>query len=138
MGKTAFVGFGEVNTPVDIIVNKCKAAEEALKGEGLDLVSVYPVTDDYEEKDIKKDNFNPFRSYSGENLKEYQTSVLNQSLARAYDAYNLITLIDFKGIFKLYCGDNKYVGIESDGTIKYDKTWENDTPLVRYTLFERR
>ena len=54
MVKAAFVGFGEVNTPIDIIVNKCKAAEEGLKKEGLDLVSVYPITDDYEEKDIKK------------------------------------------------------------------------------------
>lgn len=54
MVKAAFVGFGEVNTPVEIIVNKCKAAEEGLKKEGLDLVSVYPITDDYEEKDIKK------------------------------------------------------------------------------------
>jgi len=54
MSKTAFVGFGEVNTPIDIIINKCKAAEEGLKKEGLDLISVYPITDDYEEKDIKK------------------------------------------------------------------------------------
>ena len=54
MGKTAFVGFGEVNTPVDIIVRKCEAAEAALLGEGLDLISVYPVADDYEEKDIAK------------------------------------------------------------------------------------
>ena len=54
MAKAAFVGFGEVNTPIDIIVNKCAAAEAALKKEGLDLVSVYPVTDDYEEKDIQK------------------------------------------------------------------------------------
>ena len=52
MGKTAFIGFGEVNTPKDIIVRKCKAAEAALLSEGLELVSVYPVTDDYEEKDI--------------------------------------------------------------------------------------
>ena len=54
MTKAAFVGFGEVNTPIDIIINKCKATEEGLKKEGLDLVSVYPITDDYEEKDIKK------------------------------------------------------------------------------------
>jgi L-fucose isomerase-like protein len=54
MIKAAFIGFGEVNTPIDIIINKVKAAEEALKNEGLDLISVYPVTDDYEEKDIKK------------------------------------------------------------------------------------
>ncbi len=54
MIKAAFVGFGEVNTPIDIIINKCKTAEEGLKKEGLELISVYPVTDDYEEKDIKK------------------------------------------------------------------------------------
>lgn len=54
MVKAAFVGFGEVNTPIDIIINKCKTAEENLKKEGLDLISVYPITDDYEEKDIKK------------------------------------------------------------------------------------
>ncbi len=54
MSKTAFIGFGEVNTPIDIIVNKCQAAEAGLRAEGLDLLSVYPITDDYEEKDIKK------------------------------------------------------------------------------------
>lgn len=54
MIRAAFVGFGEVNTPIELIVNKCKAAEAGLKTEGMDLVSVYPVTDDYEEKDIKK------------------------------------------------------------------------------------
>jgi len=54
MAKAGFVGFGEVNTPVDIIINKCKNAENALIAENLELVSVYPVTDDYEEKDIEK------------------------------------------------------------------------------------
>ncbi|MBR5506168.1 MAG: hypothetical protein IKV73_07700 [Clostridia bacterium] len=54
MVKAAFVGFGEVNTPMDIIVKKCSDAEKALKNEGLDLISVYPVTDDYEEKDVKR------------------------------------------------------------------------------------
>ena len=48
MAKIGFVGFGEVNTPVDVIIRKVKAAEEALKAEGLDLISVYPVADDYE------------------------------------------------------------------------------------------
>ena len=47
MTKAAFVGFGEVNTPADIILRKCKAAEQSLLAEGLELVSVYPVTDDY-------------------------------------------------------------------------------------------
>lgn len=54
MAKTAFLGFGEVNTPIDIIIRKCKKAEEDLKKEGLELVSVYPISDDYEEKDLKK------------------------------------------------------------------------------------
>ncbi len=52
MSKIGFIGFGEVNTPVDVIIRKCKAADEALLAEGLDLVSVYPVADDYEEKQV--------------------------------------------------------------------------------------
>lgn len=54
MGKIAFVGFGEVNTPEDVIIKKCAEAERGLLEKGLDLVSVYPVTDDYEEDDIKE------------------------------------------------------------------------------------
>lgn len=54
MSNVAFIGFGEVNTPVDIIIKKCKGAKEALEAEGLSLTAVYPVTDDYEEKDIAK------------------------------------------------------------------------------------
>ena len=54
MIKAAFVGFGEVNTPKEIIVKKCHDAAESLKKEGLELVEVYPITDDYEENDIKK------------------------------------------------------------------------------------
>ncbi len=52
MSKIGFVGFGEVNTPVDVIIRKCSAAEAALKAQGLDLVSVYPVADDYEETQV--------------------------------------------------------------------------------------
>lgn len=64
MSKIGFVGFGEVNTPVDVIVRKCAAAEKALREEGLELVSVYPVADDYEEvqvasavEQLKKESF---------------------------------------------------------------------------------
>lgn len=52
--KAGFVGFGEVNTPSEIIMKKCDAAAAALREEGLSLVSVYPVTDDYAEEDIRK------------------------------------------------------------------------------------
>lgn len=51
------------------------------------------------EKDRKNGNFNPFLKLSEEKLtKEYISAILNQSLARAYDAYNLIDIKDFKGI----------------------------------------
>ncbi len=52
MVKAAFIGFGEVNTPKAIIIDKCKKAEEALLKQGLELLSVYPVTDDYERTDV--------------------------------------------------------------------------------------
>ncbi len=54
MAKAAFVGFGEVNTPIDIIIKKCENAAKALEAEGVELIKVYPITDDYEEKDVKK------------------------------------------------------------------------------------
>lgn len=50
------------------------------------------------EKDKKHHNFNPFLNVETDNIADYQTGVLNQSLARAYDAYNLLVFIDFKGI----------------------------------------
>ena len=54
MSKIAFVGFGEVNTPIDIIIRKCEKAAAELEATGAELIKVYPVTDDYAEKDIKK------------------------------------------------------------------------------------
>ena len=38
MGKIGFVGFGEVHTPVDVVIRKCAGAEAALRAEGLDLI----------------------------------------------------------------------------------------------------
>ncbi len=64
MVKAAFLGFGEVNTPKEIIVKKCQDAEANLKKEGLDLISVYPITDDYEEKDIN----NAIKSLEGKDF----------------------------------------------------------------------
>ncbi len=52
MTRIAFAGFGEVNTPIDIIINKCKAASESLKADGVEVLSHYPIRDDYEEKDV--------------------------------------------------------------------------------------
>ena len=52
--KAGFVGFGEVNTPIELLEKKCSAALAALEAEGVETVSIFPVTDDYEEKDIAK------------------------------------------------------------------------------------
>ena len=52
--KIAFVGFGEVNTPVEIIERKCAAALADVKASGAEVYSIYPITDDYEEKDVNK------------------------------------------------------------------------------------
>ncbi len=54
MARAAFLGFGEVNTPIDIIIKKCTDAANALEKEGVELIRVFPITDDYEEKDINK------------------------------------------------------------------------------------
>ena len=59
-------------------------------------VYLIDAADDYE-KDKKSGNFNPFIK-ADINDKDYINSVLSQSLARAYDAYNLLDIINFKPI----------------------------------------
>lgn len=49
-------------------------------------------------QDIKNNNYNPFVRANKTDC-DYIQSVLSQSLARAFDAYNLIDIVDFKGIF---------------------------------------
>lgn len=61
-------------------------------------VYLIDAADDYE-KDKKQKTFNPFIA-SDIYDKEYIGSVLSQSLARAYDAYNLLDIIDFKPIIE--------------------------------------
>ena len=46
--RAGFVGFGEVNTPREVIERKCAAAEERLAGLGFELVRTDPVSDDPE------------------------------------------------------------------------------------------
>ncbi len=50
------------------------------------------------QKDMENNNFNPFLKSGDKPDVNYITAVLNQSLARAYEAYNLIDIKDFKGI----------------------------------------
>ena len=50
--KAGFVGFGEINTPREIIVRKCNLAREQIETEGIELVWTDPVTDDPEGQDV--------------------------------------------------------------------------------------
>ena len=52
--KVGFVGFGEVNTPREIIEKKCQRAIEWLESAGLEVVSTAPVSDDPEGKDVRR------------------------------------------------------------------------------------
>ncbi len=54
MMKIAFAGFGEVNTPIEIIENKCQKALDDLMKSGATVYPCYPIRDDYEEKDVDK------------------------------------------------------------------------------------
>jgi len=56
--KAGFVGFGEVNTPRELIERKCLAAQSSLHSLGIDLVTTDPVRDDpggVEEARARKD-----------------------------------------------------------------------------------
>jgi L-fucose isomerase-like protein len=44
--RAGFVGFGEVNTPRDIIEKKCREAQKSLEEAGIELVATQPVSDD--------------------------------------------------------------------------------------------
>jgi L-fucose isomerase-like protein len=52
--KAGFVGFGEVNTPRDIIERKCAAAGCLLEEQGVQLVSTAPVSDDTDGCDVAR------------------------------------------------------------------------------------
>ena len=54
--------------------------------------------DDYED-DNKSGCFNPFLNIETDDMKTAVNNTLNQCLARAYDAFQLLDIIDFKGIF---------------------------------------
>jgi L-fucose isomerase-like protein len=52
--KLAFVGFGEINTPIEIIKSKCSQAIQWLNTAGLQVVSTDPVCDDPEGKTVQR------------------------------------------------------------------------------------
>ncbi|MBM4079916.1 MAG: hypothetical protein FJ278_09470, partial [Planctomycetes bacterium] len=52
--KAGFVGFGEVNTPREIIVRKCGEARKLLEEQGIELVATEPVSDDPQGRDVAR------------------------------------------------------------------------------------
>ena len=52
--KAAFVGFGEVNSPQQLIKDKCLEAREEVKSLGIELVTTDHVTDDPKGIDVKR------------------------------------------------------------------------------------
>ena len=52
--RAGFVGFGEVNTPRDIIDRKCETARKQLAAQGIELVWTAPVSDDPAGKDVAR------------------------------------------------------------------------------------
>lgn len=52
--RVGFVGFGEVNTPRDLIERKCARARQALADLGLELVDTPPVSDDPDRVDERR------------------------------------------------------------------------------------
>ena len=52
--KAGFVGFGEINTPKQIIDEKCMKAQKLLESQSIELAATAPVTDDPEGKDAAR------------------------------------------------------------------------------------
>ena len=52
--KAAFVGFGEINSPQQLIKDKCSIALEEIKSLGFSVITTDHVTDDPEGKDVKR------------------------------------------------------------------------------------
>ncbi len=54
MARVAFVGFGEINSPKDLIDAKCVEALEQIKSLGIEVVTTDTVTDDPENIDVER------------------------------------------------------------------------------------
>ena len=52
--RVGFVGFGEVNSPREIIERKCRRAIDWLESAGLQVFSTAPVSDDPDGKDVRR------------------------------------------------------------------------------------
>ncbi len=82
--RAAFVGFGEVNSPRDLIERKCASARQALQKLGIDPVWTEPVSDDPEGRQAKR---------AREELARAEFDVLIVCLAGWIPSYAVIDVI---------------------------------------------
>ncbi len=54
LGTAAFIGFGEINSPKELIDAKCNQAREEVKSLGIQVVTTDVITDDPEGKDVQR------------------------------------------------------------------------------------
>lgn len=83
--KMGFVGFGEVNTPKEVIAGKCAQALEALKAISDNIVSTAPVTDDEDYIDADR---------AIQDLMPYQYDVMVVCIAGWIPTHAVIRVID--------------------------------------------
>ena len=131
MGKIGFIGFGEVNTPVEVIIRKCKAAEAALIEEGLDLVSVYPISDDYEEKGVKR----ALEALSGADLDALVLCVAGwiptHAVIKITEHYRHLPMVLW-GLAGWYEGDRLVTTADQAGTTALRATFEGLSYKFKY------
>jgi L-fucose isomerase-like protein len=83
--RAAFVGFGEVNTPRELIERKCNEARKQLEGQDFDLVWTDPVSDDPEGRDVAR---------AREDLAKEDFDLLIVCLAGWIPSHAVISVID--------------------------------------------
>ena len=131
MSKFGFVVFGEVNTPVEVVVRKCAAAEKALKEEGLELVSVYPVADDYEETQIA----GAVKALDGESFDALVVCVAGwiptHAVVKVTEHYRHLPMVLW-GLCGWYEGDRLVTTADQAGTSGLRATFEDLGYRFRY------
>ena len=102
MTKVAFVGFGEINSPKELIDAKCAEALEQVKSLGFDVLTTETVTDDPENVDVER----AIRDLSSEKF-----DVLILCLAGWIPSHAVISITDrFRDVPMILwglCGDMK-------------------------------
>lgn len=83
--RAGFIGFGEINSPRELIEKKCAVARDALQACGVELVSTAPVSDDPQGADVR-------RAVAELNGKDFDTLVV--CLAGWIPTYAVIAAID--------------------------------------------